>query len=142
MESNKFKTELPTRWSDVDSNQHVRHSVYLDLCASARMNWLEAVGFPAPRLVKMGLGPILFREEVFYEKELFLGESVNIEITITKLSESGHKFSIEHQLFNVKGTRVARLYVDGAWFNVKERAVSPPGTELLAVMNSIHQPSS
>lgn len=128
----------PTRWSDVDSNNHIRHSVYLDLCASARMEWLDSCGFTAQRLSCEGVGPILFREEVFYLKELRLGEKVQVQLKISNMSESGHKFSLEHHLLNGKNEPVARLLIDGAWFDLKTRRVSSPPEALKEIMAEIY----
>lgn len=37
---------LPLRWGDVDMYGHVNNTVYFRLCEQARVEWIEALGYP------------------------------------------------------------------------------------------------
>ena len=40
-----FEQPITIRWSDLDPNGHVRHSVYYDFGAQARLSFLQQNGF-------------------------------------------------------------------------------------------------
>ena len=58
-----FEQNIIVRWSDLDPNAHVRHSVYYDYGAQARIAFLQKHGFGIDWMARNGIGPILFREE-------------------------------------------------------------------------------
>ena len=60
------------RWADLDPNGHMRHTAYNDYCAQARLMYFEDISMPFDKLIKMGVGPILFREDTRFFKETFL----------------------------------------------------------------------
>ena len=57
-------------WSQIDANMHLRHSAYADVAAQARVMLLESLGLDGKILATEKLGPILFREELIYLKEV------------------------------------------------------------------------
>ena len=70
------------RWSDLDPNFHVRHSVYYDFGAFVRMSFLTANGLDASVLLQHHLGPILFREECQFKREIHFGDEVSIDLVL------------------------------------------------------------
>jgi acyl-CoA thioester hydrolase len=61
-------------WAQIDANRHMRHSAYADICAQARSNMLNKMGFSLDKFAEFHIGPILFREELIYFKEVHLDE--------------------------------------------------------------------
>ena len=61
-------------WSQMDANQHMRHSAYADFAAQARLNMLESVGLKLSKLFEYNIGPVLFKEELIYLREVALNE--------------------------------------------------------------------
>ena len=51
-----FTRTFDVRWSDVDANGHMRHTVYPELGAEVRLAWLAEGGFVWKRFEAMGLG--------------------------------------------------------------------------------------
>jgi len=131
-----FSQTFQIRWSDVDANAHVRHSAYLDYCATLRMSWLKANGFSLTKLASLGLGPILFKESISYFRELKPDGKVTARLHMAALSETGHKWVIDHEILNEKGEVAAKLHAEGAWFDTKQRKVIPPPEDLLSLMKS------
>ena len=39
-------THIPVRWGDMDAYGHVNNTVYFRFCEQARVEWVEALGFP------------------------------------------------------------------------------------------------
>lgn len=132
-----FEKEMDLRWADVDANFHVRHSVYADLCASARFSCLESLGFGYSKMMKVGVGPVLFKETIIYMKEIRPGGKVKVNFILAGMSESGHKFRIEHQIFRDDGVQAASLVVDGGWLDLRARKIVAPPEELVEAMNKV-----
>ena len=63
---------IEIRWADLDPNFHLRHSIYYDYGAFSRICFLEGHGLNAAFMAKNQFGPILFREECVFKKEIRL----------------------------------------------------------------------
>ncbi len=57
------------RWSDLDPNFHLRHSVYYDFGAYCRICFLFDNGVTDKLMKELEIGPILFREECVFKRE-------------------------------------------------------------------------
>jgi len=122
----EFTKELQIRWSDLDPNFHVRHSVYYDFGALIRMEFLNAHGLTPQVMMQHHFGPVLFREEAKFMKELHFGDSLTMNLTATSLRKDYAKFSMLHEI--KKGETVcATVEVDGAWIDtIKRKLTIPP----------------
>lgn len=67
-----FKTKVEIRWADLDPNFHVLHSRYYDFGAYCRMAFLVTHGLTPQVMSEHHVGPILFREECFFKREINL----------------------------------------------------------------------
>ncbi|HEU0064620.1 MAG TPA: acyl-CoA thioesterase, partial [Flavisolibacter sp.] len=76
-----FKMNVQLRWSDLDPNYHVRHSAYYDWGALCRIQFLNDYGLSSDVMAKLQFGPILFREECIFRKEIKLGDDVSINLS-------------------------------------------------------------
>jgi acyl-CoA thioester hydrolase len=133
-----FTKELSLRWSDLDPNFHVRHSVYYDFGAQHRIEILEQQGLSIRVLQENHIGPILFKEECVFRKELRLNQQIFITTKIAKLNADASRWTIVHELTNDKNELCAKISVDGAWMDTKLRKLANPTPEVvLDVMNSM-----
>ena len=123
---NDFKRTIQIRWSDLDPNFHLRHSVYYDWGAFCRVEFLNAYGLTAQVMQELQFGPILFREECIFRKEIKLGDIVEINLRLTRSKKDYSKWSIQHQVTKNVDTLCALLTVDGAWMNVMQRKLTSP----------------
>jgi len=111
-------------WSMIDVNGHVRHSAYADMCTQARSNLMIHIGLSMKECLKLGIGPVLFREETIFKREVRMDEFVYVEVRLTRYDTKKSRFSIQHQLFKEDGTLSAVVNVDGAFMNLKERVLT------------------
>ncbi|MER3464177.1 MAG: thioesterase, partial [Chitinophagaceae bacterium] len=102
---NQYNREIQIRWSDLDPNFHIRHSVYYDWGAWCRIGFLDAHGLTAEVMHLLHIGPILFREECVFRKEIRLGDVVTINLKVLKARKDYSRWSFQHQI--VKGDVVA-----------------------------------
>jgi len=117
---------LEVRWADLDPNYHVRHSVYYDWGATARMNFLTAAGLTAKLLNEQHFGPVIFREECIFRREIYFGDVLTIDVKTTKLRRDLGRFSIRHQITKADGTVCAIINIDGAFIDTLTRKLTVP----------------
>lgn len=125
-----FVQPIQLRWSDLDPNQHVRHSVYYDWAASARLVFLATNGIDTGLLRKLAIGPILFREEAIFRKEIRLEDKLEIRIELTKSRRDFSRWSIRHEIVKEDGTLCATINVDMAWLDLVKRKLSAPPEQI------------
>ena len=133
----RFIKEIQLRWSDLDPNFHLRHSVYYDWGAFCRIEFLKEFGLTANVMQQLHFGPILFREECVFKREIRDGDKITIDLTLLKARKDYSRWSIRHTI--VKNTNIisAILTVDGAWINTKERKLAMPPPEAEKVFSQM-----
>jgi acyl-CoA thioester hydrolase len=124
-------------WSQIDANQHLRHSAYADLAAQARLSVLDTAGFDAKLLARQKVGPILFREELVYLREIGLNDSVRVTCSLLKCRKDGSRWSFTQEIFREDGVKAAQINTDGAWIDTDTRKLTILPTELLHRFKSI-----
>lgn len=125
-----FTQPVVVRWADLDPNRHVRHSVYYDWGASARLAFLDHHGVGIDWLSRNGIGPVLFREEARFLKEIRYGDDLGIDVQLGAVSSDHRKWTIRHRI--VRGADVAAtLEVDGAWLDLRARKIVVPPVEMI-----------
>jgi acyl-CoA thioester hydrolase len=123
---NVYKERLHLRWADIDANRHLRHSVYYDFAASARVNWLTAQGLTSHKLEELHIGPILFREEAVFRREIKPEDQVDLTIELTKATSDFSRWGLRHYFVKSDGTVATVLNVDGAWMHLQRRKLVVP----------------
>lgn len=125
-----FSKELSFRWSDLDPNFHVRHSAYYDFGAQHRIEILESLGLTMKVLRSQNFGPILFREECVFRKEILLSDKIVMHTKISKMRPDASRWSIVHEFLNDEDKLCAIITVDGAWMDTKLRKIANPTPEI------------
>ena len=125
-----FTMPIGLRWADLDPNGHVRHSVYYDWGAMARIAFLDSKGVGLDWMVKNGVGPVLFREEARFTREIRLGDEMRIDVRLSAASADGRKWQMRHRI--LKGTDLAAtIEVDGAWLDLRARKIVAPPADMM-----------
>jgi acyl-CoA thioester hydrolase len=122
------------RWAELDPNGHMRHSAYADFAADQRVQWLASHGFDIKRFTELQMGPILFREETKYLKEIHAGEQIRVEGRLLGGAPDGSRWTIEHTIYKADGRVAATVTVDGAWLDLARRKLTVPPADLAAVL--------
>jgi acyl-CoA thioester hydrolase len=134
---NEFSRLIQIRWSDLDPNFHLRHSVYYDWGAFTRVEFLNEYGLTAEVMQKLQFGPILFKEECVFRREIKLGDEVKMNLQLLRSKKDFSRWSIQHQIFKNGDTLCAVLTVDGAWMNVVQRKLTTPPQEVNDVFSQM-----
>ena len=134
---NDFNRIVQVRWSDLDPNFHVRHSVYYDWGAYCRIEFLNEMGLTYEVMQEYQFGPILFREECIFRKEIKSNDEIHIDLSIQKARKDYSRWSIQHRLSRKDGTQCAVLTVDGAWMDIVKRKLSTPPEKVVEVFEKM-----
>ena len=127
-------------WAQIDANQHVRHSAYADFAAQARLTMLQSVGLMPATLYGFKIGPVLFREELIYLREIGINEHIKVTCEISKARPDGSRWSIRHELYREDGIKAAIINADGAWIDMEKRKLAILPAELSQLF--MHAPKS
>ncbi len=131
----KFVNTIQIRWADIDSNRHLRHSVYYDYGATMRMMFLSASGLTTEKLEGLQLGPILFREEAIFRREIKLEDTIQLDVEIVKATADYARWSLRHNFTKADGTLAAILNIDGAWMDLAKRKLAVPPYFIQSIFN-------
>ena len=93
-----FKVSFSTRWADFDPNNHMRHTAYNDYAAESRVRLFNKYGLSLTEFNTLNIGPVLFREETIFLKEIALGEDITVEVFLKGSSERGERFKFKHKI--------------------------------------------
>lgn len=126
----KASHSFEVRWSDLDPNFHVRHNVYYDWAASSRILCLNHAGFGAAFMVQHHLGPILFREEAIFKKEVHFGDTIEVRLQLTKSRRDFSRWSWTHEIIKNGETLAAIVNVDGAFIDTQLRKLTVPPADM------------
>ena len=121
----------------MDPNRHMRHSVYNDYAAQTRVSMFADFDLSLNEISHLGFGPILFREETKFLREIDLLETIEVTCALTAMRADGSRWSFHHEIFKngEDDIKAAQIYVDGAWLDLKSRKLGTPTPKLKKVMN-------
>ncbi|AOW20463.1 acyl-CoA thioesterase [Urechidicola croceus] len=136
-----FEVTFPTVWANFDANRHMRHTAYNDYAAELRVRFFKEHGYSLNEFAKLNIGPILFKEETSFFKEIHVGENIKVNMELEAISEGLERWKFKHQVFNEKGVLSAEIKVYGAWMDLIKRKLTAPPKEFVEVFNSIEKTS-
>ena len=135
---NEYKKQINIRWSDLDPNFHARHSVYYDWGAWMRMSFLAENGLTPLVLIEQKFGPIIFREEALFRKEIHFGEDLSINLKLKKCNANYSRWAMQHEIIKNENTVAAIITVEGAWMDTEKRKLMIPPAGAVALFE--HMP--
>ena len=139
---NNYTYPVQIRWADLDPNFHLRHSVYYDWGAYCRISFFYANNLTADVLRQLNIGPIIFREECVFKKEIRFGDEISVDMSLTKSRKDFSRWSVRHRILKNKEIVSAILTLDLAWLNVSERKLAIPTKEVGEVIDALPRDES
>ena len=118
-----YSKTFEVTWADMDPNRHMRHSVYNDYAAQSRVAMFSDFDLPVTDIGRLGFGPVLFREETKFLREINLLEIITVTCALKNMRRDGSRWSFQHEIFKggEDGIKAAQINVDGAWLNLDSR---------------------
>ncbi len=126
-----FQEHFTARWADLDANRHLRNTVFSEFATHTRFRLLEAHGFSQAAFEAHRFGPVMFREEIRYRREVRFGETVTVNVLFAGLSADGSQWRVRQEVTRGDGKQAAVLTIDGAWIHLDTRRLIAPPPELL-----------
>jgi acyl-CoA thioester hydrolase len=128
---------VQVRWSDLDPNFHLRHSVYYDWGALRRIQFFREMDLNTSLMGEMHFGPIIFREECIFRKEIRLDDTPSIDLKILKARKDYSRWTIRHTIFKNGDTVCAILTCEGAWMDTLQRKLIAPPEKAIHVFSQM-----
>lgn len=122
----KFSLPIQVRWADIDQNRHLRHSAYYDYGATVRIACFSQHGLTNDKLEEFNIGPVLFREEAIFKREIKFEDKVTIDLVVTKATPDFSRWSMRHHFYKDDGVLSAILTIDGACIDIIKRKLTVP----------------
>lgn len=132
-----FLKSLELRWADLDPNFHLRHSVYYDFGATARIEFLAQNGITVAFMQQHHFGPVIFREECVFKKEIRLSDTITIDLTLKQSNPDFSRWTMQHTIYKNTDTVSAILTIDGAWMDTIKRKLTLPPAEVIAAFGNM-----
>lgn len=133
----EYKQLIQKRWADLDPNFHLRHSVYYDYGTQLRLQFLHEHGVTAEVMLKNSFGPILFREEAVYKREVKFEDPIYINLTLHKCRKDYSRWTMQHHITKADDTLCCIITIDGAWFDTRARKLAAALPEVVTMMNAM-----
>jgi acyl-CoA thioester hydrolase len=119
-----LELSFDVRWADIDANKHMRHSAYYDYAAHQRVQLLKDIGMDVVTLSGLKIGPVLFREEAVFMREIGMDDTIRINVKIKRLRKDASRWTFIHE-FRRSDDRIAAIVtVDGAWLDLNKRKLT------------------
>ena len=132
-----YSKKVQVRWSDIDQNRHLRHSAYYDFGAMIRIDFLSKHGLTTSKMEELNIGPILFREEAIFRREIKLEDPITIDIELVKATPDFCRWSMRHNFRKEDGSLAAIVSMDGAWIDIAKRKTTVPDEFVQQVFNAM-----
>lgn len=133
----KFQVNFNTKWSDFDPNRHMRHTAYNDYAAEVRVRYFQEHGLSINEFAKLNIGPILFKEETSFYKEIHIGENISVHMELKGVSKGIERWRFNHQIFNQEGELSAEIKVYGAWIDLIKRKLTVPPSKFVKIFEDL-----
>jgi acyl-CoA thioester hydrolase len=132
----QYSKPVQIRWSDIDANNHLRHSAYYDFGAFLRIQFMAEKGIDMKWMQENHIGPIIFREECVFKRELHMADEVHINVQAIRATPGFDRWTLCHELIKSDGTVAAIITLDGAWMDTQKRKLAIPPDNLRLVFDS------
>jgi acyl-CoA thioester hydrolase len=133
----RYAREFLAGWGTMDFNGHMANTAYLDLAADVRMAFFAEHGFPPREFHRLGIGPVMKKDELEYFREVGLFDTVTVTYAALAMSADGARFVIENEIWSAAGERAATVRSTGGWLDLRARKLVPPPPDLFAAFAKV-----
>jgi acyl-CoA thioester hydrolase len=135
--SKNYNIPIQIRSADIDANNHLRHSVYYDYGALARIQFMSEKGLTMKRLEEIRFGPVIFREEAQFKKEIHFHDKIFIDVRALNARKDFARWTLQHYITKVDGTLCTIITLDGSWIDLDKRKIAIPTPEVANVFDAM-----
>jgi acyl-CoA thioester hydrolase len=89
-------------------------------------------------MMQQQFGPVIFREECVYRREIRFGDEVTITASLARLTADAVRWTIRHEFLSESRKLMATLTIEGAWMDTRLRKLLNPVPQIIVdVFNAI-----
>lgn len=121
-----FERTFHVGWAHLDSNGHMANVAFLDVAVDVRFMYFASRGFPPAEWAKLGVGPVVRRDEVDYHRELRMLQPFTVNILLAGLAGDGSRFRIRNEVRREDGELAARVTSTGGILDLRARKLIVP----------------
>jgi acyl-CoA thioester hydrolase len=133
----RYSRQFLAGWRTMDFNGHLGNTAYLDLAADVRMAFFAEHGFPPTEFRRLGIGPVVRRDELEYFREVNLHETVTVTHAALGMSPDAARFMLENEIWSASGDRAAVVRSTGGWLDLRARKLVTPPPALVEAMRRV-----
>lgn len=127
------------RWSDIDANMHIKNTAYNDQFIQYRLSLLSEMGYGMAEFRKLGIGPMIIHESLYYIQEVRADSEVYIDLFLKGNSEDGKYMQFAQHLYNNKGELSCFLDLTFVWLDIRARKLAVPPDAMLEKLNQLQK---
>ena len=131
-----YERSFPVRWSDLDANRHVKNTAYSEMGTHLRFTYLAENGFGQDKFQALQMGPVIFREETRFHKEVTAGDTLTVTLELVARSSVG-RWHLRHRVLRSDGEHAATVDVEGAWLDLTARRLKRPPPQLATLLDQL-----
>jgi acyl-CoA thioester hydrolase len=131
-----YQKMLKAGWGDMDFNSHMRNTAYLDKSVDVRFMYFTENGLPISEFLRMGIGPVVMKDEVEYFKEFHLHDEMMVNLTVAGTSNDGTRLKVRNEFFKNEKL-AARVTSTLGWLDLGQRKIVCPPEKVLAALRSM-----
>ncbi len=128
--STLFRHEYQAQWRDMDFNQHMANSAFLDYAGNTRTLFSAAGGFTVARFAELQFGPVILEDRLTYKREIRLLESFTVDVQLAASTQDGRRFKIRNRFHTGEDVLCAVVDSIGLWLDLTTRTPRIPPDEL------------
>lgn len=129
----EFSISFDVRWADLDANNHVRNSAYLDYSVDVRMQFFAQAMFQAGEYAIEKLGPAVLREELIYKREIRANNKIRVDLWLAGLSPDAARWKMITNIY-ADGALAAVVTAEGGWLDLEKRKLRLPSERIAAAI--------
>lgn len=137
----QYQQTFDVRWADLDANRHLRNTAYSDYATHLRFSYLASHGYDQARFGALAIGPVVFREETRFHKEVLASDRITVGMEVLEMTRQG-KWHIKHPVTRSDGALAAVVDLEGAFFSLTTRRLTRPPEELVTLLLELYKEAS
>lgn len=132
-----FTQDYRAQWRDMDFNQHMANSAFLDYASNTRILFFASVGFTAAEFAARRLGPVVLEDRLVYRREIRMLEPFTVDFQQVAGTADGRRFKVRNRFMTEAQGLCATVDSVGLWFDLAERRPVAPPDDLRAAFSQL-----
>ena len=131
-----FSRDYHAQWGDMDFNQHMANSAFLDYASNTRMLFLESQGVTVDTLMERQIGPVTIEDTITYRREIRMLERFTVDYRVVAHRPDFRRARIRNVISTDAG-ECATVETTVVWVDLAERRPIRPPADICAAFAAL-----